>query len=211
MGNDHWLLFDLEVRTPRLTLRYLDDELARALVGVAANGIHAPTTMPFSIPWTDLPSPQTEQEAMRFYARTRAEIRPNAWNLQFAVVVDQVVVGACDLRASDFPALRQFTTGSWLARRTRDTAWARNSGSPHWRWGSTGTETGRCGRTTELPDGPRALGDDPARRRRVAGHRRDAGLPGNCPIAPATARRGLPARRRRPDPIEVRPRRGGAW
>jgi RimJ/RimL family protein N-acetyltransferase len=116
MPNDHWPLFDLEVRTPRLTLRYLDDTLAAELQAVAARGVHDPAVMPFVIPWTDLPSPQMEQEAMRFYARTRADVRPNAWNLQFAVVVDGAVVGTSDLMAGDFPTLRQFTTGSWLGR-----------------------------------------------------------------------------------------------
>ncbi len=116
MANDHWPPFDLEVRTPRLTLRYLDDDLARQLLVVAARGVHDPNVMPFSVPWTDLPSPQMEHEAMRFYSRNRAEIRPGSWTLQFAVVVDGDVVGACDLMASDFSALRQFTTGSWLGR-----------------------------------------------------------------------------------------------
>jgi RimJ/RimL family protein N-acetyltransferase len=116
MTNVHWPLFDLEVRTPRLTLRALDDTLAAQLVSVAARGVHDPAVMPFSIPWTDLPSPQMEQEAMRFYARTRADTRPTSWNLQFAVIVDDQVVGACDVMAADFPALRQFTTGSWLGR-----------------------------------------------------------------------------------------------
>lgn len=116
MGNDHWPLFDLEVRTPRLTLQYLDDTLARKVLDVAKQGVHDPAAMPFSIPWTDLPSPEMEQEAMRFYARTRAEVRPLAWNLQFAVVVDGSVIGACDLGSADFAVLRQFTTGSWLGR-----------------------------------------------------------------------------------------------
>lgn len=116
MGNEHWPLFDLEVRTPRLTLRYLDDALARELVAVAARGVHDPATMPFTIPWTDLPSPRMEQEAMRFYWRTRASVHPAAWNLQFAVLVDDRVVGMCDLSSEDFGALRQFTTGSWLGR-----------------------------------------------------------------------------------------------
>jgi RimJ/RimL family protein N-acetyltransferase len=116
MGNDHWPLFDLEVHTPRLTLRYLDDALARQLVAVAARGVHDPAVMPFSIPWTDLPSPQMEREAMRFYWQTRAAVRPDSWNLQFAVLVDGEVVGACDVRAEHFPTLRQFTTGSWLGR-----------------------------------------------------------------------------------------------
>jgi RimJ/RimL family protein N-acetyltransferase len=116
MVNEHWPLFDLEVRTPTLTLRYLDDRLIAELVAVARRGVHDPAVMPFLIPWTDQPSPQMEQEAVRFYARTRADVRPAAWNLQFAVIVDDTVVGACDLMAQSFPELRQFTTGSWLGR-----------------------------------------------------------------------------------------------
>jgi RimJ/RimL family protein N-acetyltransferase len=116
MGTDHWPLFDLEIRTPRLTLRYLDDELATELVGVAVRGVHDPAVMPFAIPWTDLPSPQMEQEALRFYWRTRASVRPQSWNLQFAVIVKHQVVGACDVGADDFSTLRQVTTGSWLGR-----------------------------------------------------------------------------------------------
>ncbi len=116
MVNEHWPLFDLEVRTPMLTLRYLDDELIAELLAVARRGVHDPAVMPFTIPWTDLPSPQMEQEAVRFYARTRAELRPAAWSLQFAVLVDGEVVGACDLTAESFPQLRQFTTGSWLGQ-----------------------------------------------------------------------------------------------
>ncbi|MGB0112849.1 MAG: GNAT family N-acetyltransferase [Ilumatobacteraceae bacterium] len=114
MGSPHWPLSELEVRTPRLTLRYLDDDLADELVRVAAKGVHDPATMPFSIPWTDLPSPQMEQEALRFYWTSRATTRPDAWRLLHAVIVDGDVVGACDLMATEFPALRQFETGSWL-------------------------------------------------------------------------------------------------
>jgi len=114
MANDHWPLFDLEVHTPRLTLRYLGDTLAGELVAVAKRGVHHPAVMPFTVPWTDLPSPQMEQEAMRFYARNRAETRPAFWTLQFAVIVAGDVIGSCDLMASDFVTLRQFTTGSWL-------------------------------------------------------------------------------------------------
>jgi RimJ/RimL family protein N-acetyltransferase len=116
MTNDHWPLFGLEVRTPRLTLRYLDDELAVEVVAVAARGVHDPATMPFLVPWTDQPSPQMEQEAMRFYWRTRSSVRPEAWNLQFGVLVDDAVVGMCDVGAENFAVMRQFTTGSWLGR-----------------------------------------------------------------------------------------------
>ena len=117
MPSEHWPLFDLEVRTPRLTLRYLDDLLAEQLLAVAAAGVHDPATMPFSIPWTDLPSPQMQYEAMRFYWRSRADTQPESWRLLHAVIVDGAVVGACDLFATDFPVLRQFETGSWLGRK----------------------------------------------------------------------------------------------
>jgi RimJ/RimL family protein N-acetyltransferase len=53
---------------------------------------------------------------MRFYWQTRASVRADSWNLQFAVVVDGQVVGACDLGAEHVPGLRQFKTGSWLGR-----------------------------------------------------------------------------------------------
>jgi RimJ/RimL family protein N-acetyltransferase len=116
MVNEHWPLFELEIRTPTLVLRYLDDALTAELLAVARRGVHDPVVMPFLVPWTDLPSPQMEQEAMRFYARTRADVRQAAWNLQFAVIVDGEAAGACDLGAESFPELRQFTTGSWLGR-----------------------------------------------------------------------------------------------
>jgi RimJ/RimL family protein N-acetyltransferase len=114
MAHEHWPLFDLEVRTPRLTLRYLDDRLAVELLAVAAQGVHDPATMPFSVPWTDLPTPQMEQESMRFYWQSRAATRPESWRLLHAVIVDGEVVGAADLFADSYPSLRQFTTGSWL-------------------------------------------------------------------------------------------------
>jgi RimJ/RimL family protein N-acetyltransferase len=114
MASDYWPLFGLEIHTPRLTLRYLDDELARELVNVAADGIHDPSFMPFTVPWTDLPSPQLEQEAMRFYWRNRADTTPASWRLLCAVIFGGKVIGASDLFATDFVKLRQFETGSWL-------------------------------------------------------------------------------------------------
>jgi RimJ/RimL family protein N-acetyltransferase len=116
MASDHWPLFGLETHTPRLTLRYLDDELARELVDMAAGGVHDPSFMPFTIPWTDLPSPQLEQEAMRFYWRSRADTTPASWRLLCAVIFDGKVIGASDLFATEFVELRQFETGSWLGR-----------------------------------------------------------------------------------------------
>lgn len=116
MPHPFWPLFDLEVRTPRLTLRYVDDVLAVELAALAARGIHDPDFMPFAMPWTRAASPQLERQALQFFWRCRTETTPAGWNLNFAVLVDGEVVGSTGLRAEEFPRLRQFETGSWLGR-----------------------------------------------------------------------------------------------
>lgn len=116
MTHPHWPLFDLEVRTPLLTLRYVDDELAVTLASLAAQGIHDPGFMPFAMPWTRAESPKLERQAMQYWWRCRAETTPTSWSLNFAVLVDGEVVGSSGLMATDFPRLRQFESGSWLGR-----------------------------------------------------------------------------------------------
>jgi RimJ/RimL family protein N-acetyltransferase len=117
MPHAHWPLFDLVVRTPRLTLRYLDDTLAAELATLAAAGIHDPDTMPFLFPWTDAESPDLERNALRFYWRARAETSPQSWDLLFAALDGDEVVGTTSLGSKDFPVVRTFETGSWLGRR----------------------------------------------------------------------------------------------
>lgn len=112
----YWPPFDLEVRTPRLTMRAITDDLAVELAALAARGIHDPDVMPFSMPWTRNESPALERQTLQFYWRCRAEMTPERWNINFAVVVDDLVVGTTGLLAVDFPRLRQFETGSWLGR-----------------------------------------------------------------------------------------------
>lgn len=116
MAHPYWPLFDLEVRTPRLQLRYVDDELATSLVGLAAQGVHDPDYMPFLVPWTDASSPHLERGALQFYWRSRADTSPASWRIICAVLVDGEPVGLSDVFATDFPALRVFETGSWLGR-----------------------------------------------------------------------------------------------
>jgi RimJ/RimL family protein N-acetyltransferase len=116
MTHPIWPLFDLRVCTPRLELRYVDDELASELAQLAARGIHDPAYMPFGMPWTDVPSPQLERSSMRWYWRGRAELSPESWRIELAVIVDAVAVGTTGLMANDFPTLRQFESGSWLGR-----------------------------------------------------------------------------------------------
>jgi len=116
MTHPIWPFYDLRVRTPRLELRYIDDELATELALLAAKGIHDPGFMPFSIPWSEVPSPQMERNTLQFYWRCRADLGPAAWNINLATIVDGTVVGTTGLFSHDYPTLRQFETGSWLGR-----------------------------------------------------------------------------------------------
>ncbi len=114
MRTPHWPLFDLEVRTPTLTLRYLDDELGHELCELMALGVHDPAFMPFSIHWTDVEPPELQRNAFRYWWRCRADTTPDSWTLNLAVLAHGAVVGACGLVTERFPVLRTFETGSWL-------------------------------------------------------------------------------------------------
>ncbi len=116
MAHPYWPLFDLEVRTPRLTLRGVDDDMATELAALAARGVHDPSFAPFYVPWTDLEPPELERGVLQFHWRSRAETTPAGWRVPFAVIAGGVVVGSTDLAAEDFLLLRQFETGSWLGR-----------------------------------------------------------------------------------------------
>jgi RimJ/RimL family protein N-acetyltransferase len=113
----HWPFFDLVVRTPRLTLRYPDDERAAALMDLAASaGVHDPDFMPFAVPWTRFEPPYLERQGMQHYWRTRSELKPEAWDLPLAVYEGDRLVGAQGVGAKAFLITRTVGTGSWLAR-----------------------------------------------------------------------------------------------
>src|SRR4051794_4505771 len=65
MKTEHWPLFGLRVDTPRLTLRYPDDDDAVALAELGAHGVHDPGWMPFSIPWTDVEPPLQQRYSLQ--------------------------------------------------------------------------------------------------------------------------------------------------
>jgi RimJ/RimL family protein N-acetyltransferase len=112
-----WPLFGLKVTTPRVTMRSVDPDLAYELASLAASGIHDPAYMPFYIPWTDLPSPDLERGALRYYFRTWGELSPERWSIPLAVFEGGQLVGMQDFKTHDFATLRTFSTGSWLGQR----------------------------------------------------------------------------------------------
>lgn len=114
-----WPLFDLVVRTPRLELRYPDDELAAELAELTAQPIHDPATMPFSEPWTDGPVEHRPRGSLQFLWLHRAQWSPDEWSCPMTVLLDGKVVGVQDIKAKQFRVMKTFETGSWLTQRVQ--------------------------------------------------------------------------------------------
>ena len=113
---DHWPFFALRVRTPRLELRVVDDEIGAQLGELANLGVHDPASTPFAIPWTDAPADELPRNSLQHYWLCRAQLRPEAWHLSLAALHDGEVVGAGGIAAEEFPRVRTFETGSWMGQ-----------------------------------------------------------------------------------------------
>jgi RimJ/RimL family protein N-acetyltransferase len=113
-GYGFWPLFRLVVRTPRLEIRLPREDEFGAMLALVAAGIHDPATMPFTMPWTDRPSPERERESAQWWWRQRADWTAENWNFTGAVYVGGQVVGVQDINAEHFATLRSVHTGSWL-------------------------------------------------------------------------------------------------
>ncbi|MDQ1397292.1 MAG: hypothetical protein QOG64_2551 [Acidimicrobiaceae bacterium] len=114
MAHRHWPLFDLRIRTPRVELRLPNDDDAVLMAELAAEGVHDPATMPFSVAWTDVPSPQQERNSLQHYWLARAQWQPESWAAGFGVWCEGRLVGAQAVQAKDFGVRRVVETGSWI-------------------------------------------------------------------------------------------------
>ena len=117
MDTTLWPLAALRVRTPRLELRYPDDDDLCALAGLAAEGIHDPTTMPFFVPWTRLEGVELRRGVLQHGWRQRALLQRDDWTIPFAVCEGDRIVGIQAIEAKQFGVRRTVETGSWLVRR----------------------------------------------------------------------------------------------
>ncbi|KAA5833563.1 GNAT family N-acetyltransferase [Saccharopolyspora hirsuta] len=114
---DHFPLVGLRLTTPRLELRLPSpDELAE-LAALAAEGVHDPAVMPFSVPWTDHPPEQVALNVLQHYWRQLGSWTPRDWSLNLTVFHGGVVVGQQSMSAEDLAITRQVGTGSWLGQR----------------------------------------------------------------------------------------------
>ena len=116
MANPYWPLFELRVRTPRLELRYPDDDDLVALAGLAAQGVHDPATMPFYVPWTRAESPALERGVLQFLWSRRAELSSDRWSLPLMVCEGGQPVGVQEIGSRQFPVTRAVESGSWLVQ-----------------------------------------------------------------------------------------------
>lgn len=114
MPHPIWPLFDLEVVTPKLTLRYVDDALATELATLAARGVHDPAETPFLFSWTDVEPPEQQRNTLRHHWELRSRTSPAAWSLALAVIVDGQAIGTTNVNSKDFALRRTVATGSWL-------------------------------------------------------------------------------------------------
>ena len=110
MAHPTWPLFDLIIRTPMLELRVPTDDEISTLVAQADNSIYDRTGfMPFTFDWTGDPI-----ESMKYFWGTRSNWTAESWTLTLVPFIDGEPLGNQALRASDFPLVRQFDTGSYL-------------------------------------------------------------------------------------------------
>ncbi|WP_456825013.1 GNAT family N-acetyltransferase [Cellulomonas sp. P5_E12] len=114
---DLWPLAGLRVRSGDLELRFLDDEHLVALARLAADGIHPPEAMPFTVPWTRGTPTEVARSVLTYLWTRRASVAADSWSLELAVVRAGEVVGTQALIAKDFLVTREAETGSWLGLR----------------------------------------------------------------------------------------------
>lgn len=114
---EQWPFFGLTLTTPRLTLRYVDDERAAALMDLAASaGVHDVDVMPFTVPWTRSEPPRLQQQGLQHHWLVRAQLTAQEWDLPFAVYEGDRLVGSQSIGAKSFLVTGTVSTGSWLAR-----------------------------------------------------------------------------------------------
>ncbi|ARF72682.1 GNAT family N-acetyltransferase [Kitasatospora albolonga] len=114
MSHRYWPLRGLRICTPRLELRLPEGELLDELAAVAADGVHAPDRMPFTVPWTDGEPDEVGRATYQHVLGTIAGWTAQEWHLSLAVLHEGKVVGRQDVIGREFGVRREVLTGSWL-------------------------------------------------------------------------------------------------
>jgi RimJ/RimL family protein N-acetyltransferase len=109
--------YGLVLRTPRLELRLPSPEQLAALGELAAEGVHDPALMPFTVAWTDLAPVPRARAVVQHHWEVLSRLGPDRWTLAFAVLAGGEPAGFQDVTGADFAVTREVATGSWLGLR----------------------------------------------------------------------------------------------
>lgn len=107
-------LLGLRVQAGPVELRGITDDLLGPLADLAVAGIHAPDTMPFSFPWTAVPSEDLPRNFAQHHWKVRSSFGPDSWSAEFAVFWNGELAGIQGIGTKDYLVTRTGETGSWL-------------------------------------------------------------------------------------------------
>ncbi|MFJ1543654.1 GNAT family N-acetyltransferase [Streptomyces sp. NPDC088246] len=157
MKPQHWPLYGLRLRTPRLELRLPDLELLDGLASVAVDGVHPPADMPFTVPWTDASPAECGKAVFQHVLATIANWSVRDWALSLAVLHEGQVVGRQDVMAKDFAITGEVSTGSWLglAHQGQGIGTEMRAAALHLAFAGLGARTAV---SAAMTDNPRSLG-----------------------------------------------------
>ncbi|WP_076784840.1 GNAT family N-acetyltransferase [Parafrankia discariae] len=109
-----WPIFRLVIQTPNLVLRLPVDSDLTSLAR-QARLLEDSSAQSYYLPWIYEPSPGMERQLVQRHWRALAHWRPESWNLQFAIYINDRPVGCQSIWANDFATIRSVGTGSWIA------------------------------------------------------------------------------------------------
>lgn len=137
--------FGLELRTPRLTLRAVDDAALADLASVNIDDIFTDPTCAWAFPWSKYPKPDIARRTAAFHWGLRVSNTPDNWQIPLAAYSDGVFVGSIDLRATNFAKDRTISTGSYVLKRWQRQGFGRlmRQMALNYGFGSLGAETMR--------------------------------------------------------------------
>jgi RimJ/RimL family protein N-acetyltransferase len=111
---DLWPQYGLTITTPQLELRLPHEAELAEIAHLAGAGVHHPDEHPFLTPWTD-GSPQDRARAvLQGHWSDLGEWHVTAWQLGFGVFRAGEPIGMVNLRARNFPIVREVKTSAWL-------------------------------------------------------------------------------------------------
>ncbi len=113
---DHWPLYRLVLRTPRLELRLPGLDRLAELADLAVAGVHDPAVQPFAAEWTDAPPAEQARNVLTYHWHTWSAWSPAEWELGLVAIAEGRVIGTQSIGAKRFAELREVGTGSWVGR-----------------------------------------------------------------------------------------------